>query len=310
MRETGLFIQNSKLSQMINTSWKTVTNHKSTLGEGPLWDEINERIIWLDILKGRIHFFTPSSEQYDHLDTGQLTGAVTLTSNGALLAAMQNGFYTFDEHTKKGTFLADPESHLPDNRFNDGKCDPSGRFWAGTMHVPETETTGNLYMLSTDGQIIHKVSGVGCSNGLAWNSAQDTMYYIDSPTREVVAYHYDAETGDIRNLRTVLTIPEGGGFPDGMTIDSEDKLWVALWDGWKIIRVDPDTGQVIDQIDLPVARITSAAFGGKDFRDLYITSARVGLTEEQLAQQPLAGSLFVVEDVGVRGLPAFRYKAD
>lgn len=292
---------------MINTGWKTVTNHKSTLGEGPVWDERNQLILWLDIKNGRIHSYNPNSEEYQFTDTGQLTGAVALTERGTLIAALQNGLYEIDEQ-KTATFLVDPESHLPDNRFNDGKCDPKGRFWAGTMHVPETEVTGSLYMYDTQGTVTSKITDIGCSNGLAWNSAQDTMYFIDSPTREVVAYDYDAETGQISNRKVVITIAEGGGFPDGMTIDAEDQLWVALWDGWKIIRVDPLDGQITAQIDLPVARITSAAFGGADFSDLYITSAKIGLTEAQQAEQPLAGSLFVVENVGVKGLPAHRYR--
>lgn len=292
---------------MTHSNWQTVTNHKSTLGEGPVWDEKRQRILWLDILNGKIHSYTPETSEYSFLETGQLTGAVVLTQRGTFLGALRNGFYEIDEPGGTSRFIADPEAHLPENRFNDGKCDPQGRFWAGTMHVPETEVTGNLYVLDTDGSVFHRLSEIGCSNGLAWNSAHDTLYYIDSPTRQVVAYDFDPETAGITNRRVVITIPEGGGFPDGMTIDSEDKLWVALWDGWKIIRVDPLSGTIIGGIDLPAARITSAAFGGPDFSDLYITSARTGLTGRQLEEQPLAGSLFVVKNTGVRGLPAARY---
>ncbi len=293
---------------MINSNWQTVTDHKSKLGEGPVWDEKQQRVIWLDILNGKVHSFRPETSEYSFFETGQLTGAVVLTDRGTFLAALQNGFYEIDETEGIVAHIGDPESHLPDNRFNDGKCDPNGRFWAGTMHIPETETSGNLYMLDTDGGIHPKLSGIGCSNGLAWNARRDTLYYIDSPTREVVAFDFNPDTAEIANRRVILTIPEGGGFPDGMTIDEEDKLWVALWDGWKIIRVDPSKGDVISQIDLPAARITSAVFGGPDYSDLYITSARVGLTEEQLEEQPLAGSLFVVKNPGVRGLPSVRYR--
>lgn len=292
---------------MINTSWKTVTQYRSTLGEGPVWDEKKQRILWLDILNGRIHSYTPDTEVYACTDTGQMTGAITLTQKGTLLGALESGLYEISEATGELEFLTDPESHLPENRFNDGKCDPKGRFWAGTMHVPETAVTGHLYMVDTDGAVTQKASNIGCSNGLAWNAARNTMYYIDSPTRQVVAFDFELETGHISNRRIVLTIPEGGGFPDGMTIDAEDKLWVALWDGWKIIRVDPDAGEVMAQIDLPVAKVTSATFGGADFGDLYITSARVGLTDDELETQPLAGSLFVVQNVGVKGLSAVRY---
>lgn len=295
---------------MIKKGWKTVTNQISLLGEGPVWDERKNRIIWLDILAGKIHQYYPQTAEYRSIATGQYVGAVTLTENDKLLGALHHGFYEIDEKTGNKNFLVDPEVHLPDNRFNDGKCDPNGRFWAGTMHIPETEVTGNLYVLENDGTVSHKISDIGCSNGLAWNSTGDTLYYIDSPTRQVVAYDYSLETAEITNRRVVITISEGGGFPDGMTIDAEDQLWVALWDGWKLIRVNPATGEVTDQIDLPVARITSAVFGGPDYGDLYITSAKVGLDDTQLKDQPLAGSLFVVENVGVKGRPAFRYRRE
>ncbi len=292
---------------MINSNWQTVTEHKSLLGEGPVWDEQKQRIIWLDILNGTVHSFVPETSGYSFFRTGQLTGAVVLTNRDTLVGAMQNGFYELNEGDGSSRFITDPEAHLPENRFNDGKCDPQGRFWAGTMHIPETEATGNLYILDLEGNTHHRISGIGCSNGLAWNSAGDTMYYNDSPTREVVAYDFNAETAEITNRRVVFTVPEGNGFPDGMTIDAEDKLWVALWDGWKVIRIDPDKGEVIARIEMPAARITSVAFGGAGFTDLYITSARVGLPEEQLEKQPLAGSLFVIRNVGAQGLKSTRY---
>jgi len=293
---------------MINTRWKTVTDTISLLGEGPVWDEKQQRILWLDILNGRIHSYSPLTDTYHSHETGQYIGAAVLSESDTLIAAMQNGFYEIDEKTGDQRFLTDPEAHLPENRFNDGKCDPSGRFWAGTMHIPETAVTGNLYLLDHDGTVTRKLTEIGCSNGLAWNAAQDTMYYIDSPTRQVFAFDYDSESAEISNRRVIITIPEGGGSPDGMTIDAEDQLWVALWGGWKIVRVNPESGEITAQIDLPAARITSAAFGGPDFTDLYITSARVGLSEEEIADQPLAGSLFVVENVGVRGVPGVRYR--
>lgn len=292
---------------MINSNWQTVTDHISLLGEGPLWDEQKQRIIWLDILNGKVHSFVPETSAYSFFKTGQLTGAAVLTNRGTMIGALQNGFYELNEADGSSRFIADPEANLPENRFNDGKCDPQGRFWAGTMNIPETSVSGNLYVLDPDGNVHHRIAGIGCSNGLAWNAAGDTMYYIDSPTREVVAYDFNADTSEITNRRVVFTVPEGNGFPDGMTIDAEDKLWVALWDGWKVIRVDPDKGEIIASIGLPAARITSVAFGGADFNDLYITSARVGVPEEQLEKQPLAGSLFVIRDIGVKGLKSVRY---
>ncbi len=292
---------------MLTTSWEIVTSHLCELGEGPVWDEQQNRILWLDIPAGAIHSFYPATGRHTSLTTGQYTGAVVLKPNGNLVAALQNGFYEIDETSGTLTFLADPEAHLPENRFNDGKCDPQGRFWAGTMHRPETQVSGHLYTLDTGNNVTWKAGPVGCSNGLAWSADSRTLYYIDSPTRTVVAYDFDPGTGAISGKRVVITIPEGEGFPDGMTIDAEGALWIALWDGWKLVRYEPAGGTKTGEIQLPAARVTSCTFGGDDFEDLYITTAKINLSEEELREQPLAGSLFVIRKVGPKGLPAVRF---
>lgn len=293
---------------MIQVSWQTVLKHTCELGEGPVWDNRENRIIWLDIVAGEIHSYYPSSEKHTIFRTGQMTGAAVLCESGELLAAMHNGLYEINESTGQIKFLVDPETEFPGNRFNDGKCDPQGRFWAGTMSIDEDIVNGNLYRYDPDGSIHHFESGIGCSNGLAWSPDHSTMYYIDSPTQQVYAYDFDSETGNISNKRIAIKIPDGGGYPDGMTIDSEGMLWISLWDGWGIVRYNPENGELLQKIDLPVARVTSCTFGGENLNDLYVTSAYTRLETADRASQPLAGSLFVLKNLPVKGLESDRYK--
>jgi len=233
--------------------------------------------------------------------------AVALCTNGYFLAALKGGLAFINRATGKVKILYHPEVHLPQNRFNDGKCDPAGRFWIGTMAVAETRAAGSLYMVDRDLSHSVKIEGVTISNGMVWSSDHKTFYYIDTPTYEVVAYDYDIETGNITNRQVVVSIPEKEGYPDGMTIDNENMLWIAHWDGWQVARWNPFTGEKLLSIPLPTARITSCAFGGDDLQDLYITSASIGLTEKQLEEQPLAGSLFVVENCGFQGVETYLF---
>lgn len=288
-------------------SWERVTGHLSELGEGPVWDAAAQKIIWVDILKGNIHWFHPQSNKFQMFQTGQMVGAVAIRKAGGLVAALQNGFAEIS--LEKGTVktITDPEPHLNNNRFNDGKCDPAGRFWAGTMGMSGDTGAGNLYTLEQHLSVSVKIKGVSCSNGMAWSPDHATFYYIDTPTRQVTAYDYDISTGSINNKRTIITVPEEYGYPDGMTIDAEGMLWIALWNGWGVERWDPYTGQLLHRILLSASKITSCTFGGGSLEDLYITSARTGLTEQELAAQPLAGALFVVKNSGFRGLWAHEF---
>ena len=295
------------MSDNTNTSPRTILSHTSQLGEGPVWDSKRQTIIWVDILNGIIHEYSPTQKQYRTIATPSMVGAVALKPDGNLIAALQNGLAFVDRTSGAISMLHDPESHLPGNRFNDGKCDPAGRFWVGTMALSEEPGAGSLYMIEKDLSHSRKIAGVSISNGLAWSPDHKTFYYIDTPTMEVVAYDYDIRTGEIAGKRTAITIPENQGFPDGMTIDRDGMLWIAHWDGWQVTRWDPGAGTQLLSLSLPVARVTSCTFGGADFQDLYITTARVGLTEEQLAQQPLAGRLFVVADCGYAGVEAWAF---
>lgn len=290
---------------MIQKNWDLVMDHFCLLGEGPIWDPSHKRILWVDILQGEIHQFSVINNDHQVMQVGQSVGAIALNTKGGLIAALQHGFAAIDLDGKTIRMITNPESHLPNNRFNDGKCDPAGRFWAGTMDdVAGKEGAGNLYVLHQDLSVSVKLENVTCSNGLAWSPDRSTFYYIDTPTRQVVSYGYNWQNGDIYNKNAIITIPAAEGYPDGMTIDAEGMLWIAHWDGWKVSRWDPSKGELLETILLPVSRITSCTFGGEQLEDLYITSASVGLSESQLKEQPLAGALFVIKNVGVKGSPA------
>lgn len=282
----------------------------SLLGEGPVWDEQSQSIYWVDILNAILHHYHPATGAYRDWELPSMLGAVACCEDGRMIAALQTGFAFLDLESGALEPILDPEAHLPNNRFNDGKCDPLGRFWAGTMDLSEKRGAASLYMLDHDLSCTPKVSGVTISNGLAWTSDARTLYYIDTPSRSVVAFDYDLAFAKISNPRTVLEIPAEEGFPDGMTIDTAGKLWIAHWDGWQVARWDPLSGKKLDSIRLPAARITSCTFGGRELEDLYISSAKVGLSAPQLAEQPLAGSLFVIKNCECKGRSAVLFKTD
>ncbi|CAI6018673.1 SMP-30/gluconolactonase/LRE family protein [Cohnella sp. JJ-181] len=286
---------------------EALTDVKSALGEGPLWLPEAKQLLWIDIEGMCIHLYTPSTGARRRIPVGQRIGAVVPASDGRLACAMQRGFYYLDMRTERLEPIADPEVDLPGNRFNDGKCDPSGRFWAGTMPIEGEALTGSLYRLDGDGTARRMFGDVGCSNGLGWSLDETVMYYIDTSTGRVDRFDYDAATGDIANRRTVCRIPPEQGYPDGMTVDREGMLWVAHWDGGCVTRWNPDTGECLEHVAVPASRVTSCCFGGDGLDLLYITTASVGLSEAQLRDEPLAGCVFVYAP-GVGGMPAHVYR--
>jgi sugar lactone lactonase YvrE len=272
------------------------------LGEGPVWDARSGRVTWVDILGRRIHRTDPRTGETDSLETVSHVGAVVPRAAGGYVAALQDGFWILDDGAPRR--IATVHEAGPELRFNDGKCDPAGRLWAGTMAYDEAPGAASLYRLDAAGSVARVLFDVTISNGLAWSADGRTMFYIDTPTRRVDAFTFDAASGAIADRRTAIEIPDGFGSPDGMTIDADGGLWVAFWDGSSVRRfVD---GRLERTIQLPVSRVTSCAFGGEDLDELYITSAWDRLTPAQRRDQPLAGGLFRVRP-GVRGVPASAY---
>jgi len=283
-------------------------NSQADLGEGPAWDARNNRLYWVDIHAGDLHIFNPQAGSDACIHLGEPVGAAAPCENGEVVVALQSGFATLNLATQKLTRFADPEPQLPGNRFNDGKCDPAGRFLAGTMDDAEIEASGSLYSSSPDGSWKTLLTGLRISNGLAWSPDARTFYFIDTPTHQVTAFDYDLANGNISNPRTAITVPTTIGFPDGMTSDADGMLWVALWGGACLTRWNPETGALLQTIPMPALNVTSCAFGGADLRDLYITSARKGMNGEQLEKYPLSGGLFRIR-TSIPGMPTFTFGA-
>lgn len=280
--------------------------HEAILGEGPVWDEVEEKLYWVDILSGNLFIYSPRESKNTAYNVGAHLGAVALRRQGGLVMALQTGFAFFNPGEQRLTEVSDPESHLPGNRFNDGKCDPSGRFWAGTLSYELEEGAGNLYCLDSDLNVNLKLQSLTIPNGMAWNSGKDKFYFIDTPTRDICSFDYDGSSGEISNREVIRSIDSSEGFPDGMTIDEEDGLWIALYGGGKVIRIDPVSGTTLFEIDLPVPKITSCIFGGPGFDELYITTAREHMSEEEITRIPLSGSLFKAK-LPFRGIPVSRF---
>jgi sugar lactone lactonase YvrE len=278
----------------------------SMLGEGPCWDADNRQLYWVDIESGHIHRLDVDTGQVATADFGQKVGAVALRQSGGLIVAAQHGIYLFDMETREQVRIANPEADLPNNRFNDGKCDAKGRFWAGTMSMDGEPGKGALYCIEPDHTVRKMVESVNLSNGLAWSPDNTVLYYIDSPTFRITAYEFHLETGELGASGVVAHIPENLGTPDGMTIDAEGKLWVAHWGGSRITRWDPQTGRQIGEIPMPVSKPTCCIFGGDALDQLYITSARIGSSDEELAAQPLNGAVFRAQP-DASGLPAHKF---
>ncbi len=232
-----------------------VIDAKATLGEGPVWDARSQRLYWVDIEGCKLHILDPATGEDRSFAVGQMVGAAVLRRSGGVMIAVKEGIGTFDVEREELTLLHRPEQHIPENRFNDGKCDPAGRFWVGTMGPAGKK--GALYCVSPDLSLERKIENVGISNGLAWSLDRSTMYYIDSRAQTLEAYAYDEATGAIKDPRLVLEIPVEDGEPDGMTIDEEGMLWIAIWDGRRVIRVDPAKGAIIGEVSVPVSRPTS-----------------------------------------------------
>lgn len=268
------------------------------LAEGPIWDARSERLVWVDVLANRVYLTDTNTGASDEIETPLHVGAVVPRAGGGFVAALQDGFWVIGMGPPE-VITRVPEARLS-LRFNDGKCDPAGRFWAGTMAYDESPAAGALYRLGPDGRARRVLDGVSISNGLAWSTDGLTMYYIDSPTQRIDAFSFAPSTGEISDRRMLVRIPPEAGVPDGMTIDAEGGLWVALWGGSAVHRYLD--GRLDRVVQLPVSNPTSCAFGGPGLDELFVTSASEWLSVRERAAQPLAGSIFRLRP-GVRGIP-------
>ena len=280
----------------ISDGIEVVTAAGAELGEGPVWDARSGRLVWVDIIAKRIHLTDPVGGGSEVIEVPLHVGAVAPRAAGGFVAALQDGFWVVGDGPAE-RIAAVPEAR-PGLRFNDGKCDPTGRFWGGTMAYDQAPGAGALYRLELDGSVALVLDRVTVSNGLAWSADERTLHYIDTSTQRVDTFSYHPVSGEIGDRRPEIHFPPGAGAPDGMTIDAEGGLWVALWGGGVVHRYLE--GHLERVIELPVSQPTSCCFGGDGLDELYVTSARQGLSAPQLRAEPLAGALFRTRP-GVRG---------
>jgi sugar lactone lactonase YvrE len=280
------------------------------LTEGPRWHAERGELLWVDILGATMHRASPTTGGgLDMVQTVRLdrhVGAVAPATGGGYVLAAAAGFLHVDDFGRVSE-LAQPEARNPNIRMNDGACDALGRFWAGTMDYDESTGAGTLYRLELDGTCTTVLRDLTISNGIGWSPDEATMYLADSGTCRIEAFDFDATSGNISRQRTFVAIDEPGVAPDGLTVDEDGGVWVAMWGGSAIHRYGPD-GVLLSSVSVPVDRPTSCAFGGVDQSTLFVTSARSGLDDAALSRQPLAGYVFCVEGLGVRGNACAPYR--
>jgi len=278
---------------------EVVIHGRAELGEGPRWDARGQRLFWVDIMARRVHAFRPDKGACWSVDVGKPVGALAGAPDGSVVLAVAGGFARLEFDSGRTTMLAAVEADLPQNRMNDGACDPAGRFWAGTMALDEGEGKGGLYRLDPDLAVHRMLTGVTISNGIDWTLDGRRMYYVDSPTRRIDVFDFDGQGGAITNRRPFASIPAEAGIPDGLTVDADGFVWLALWGGAALRRYAPD-GTLERTVPLPVSHPTSCAFGGAALDELYVTSARRPLSAEERRREPAAGALLRLRP-GVKG---------
>jgi sugar lactone lactonase YvrE len=275
---------------------------RAELGEGPLWDARTGELLWVDINQGVVHRFHPASGADRPFHVGQPVGAVAPRAAGGYVLAVRDGFAVSGDDGGGVELVAPVEADRQEMRMNDGACDSRGRFWAGTMHLDCTTCAGSLYRLDPGGAVTRMLADVTISNGIGWSLDDRVMYFVDTGTPGIDAFDFDSESGAIGGRRRLATVEEGAGTPDGLIVDAEGCLWVALWDGWAVRRYAPD-GTHLATVEVPAARVTKPAFGGAGLADLYITTAAADAPDPE---QPHAGGIFHARP-GVAGSPAHAF---
>lgn len=273
------------------------------LGECPLWDEREAMLWWVDARFPAVKRLDPATGAVMMLVLPEVVGSLALRESGGMLAATKSGIHFLDPASGALEMKADPESHLPDNRFNDGRCDRAGRFWAGTMSHVNRDPTGSLYRFEADFRSTRLRNAIIIPNSLAFSPDGRTMYFADTNRHTIWAYDYDPASGAATGERVFADT--GAGWPDGSCVDADGCLWNADYGASRVVRYTP-AGKVDRTYELPVTNVTCCCFGGRDLDTLYITTATQRLSPQALAQQPLAGSLFALRP-GARGLPESRF---
>jgi sugar lactone lactonase YvrE len=273
------------------------------LGEGPRWDAATGTLLWVDILGQRVHRYDPDTGVDATWAAPDPVSLALPRSSGGVVVGLPDGLHVLDDLT--GAPLVALEAGVVENRTNDGACDARGRLWVGTMALDERTPSAALYRVDDDLRVTRLLGGTTISNGLGWSPDGARFYFIDSPTRRVDVFACDLVSGALGERRSLVTVDVDGAVPDGIAVDTEGCLWVALHGGWGLNRYSP-RGELLAEVRLPVAKVTSCCFGGPELKDLYVTTRRESLSDAELAQQPLAGALLRL-DPGVAGLPTYAF---
>ncbi|YAF97411.1 MAG: SMP-30/gluconolactonase/LRE family protein [Nodularia sp. CChRGM 3473] len=292
------------MTEVLPNSPQNVLAARARLGEGPIWDATENLLYWVDIYNHRVHQFNPATGKDEFFDVGDVVSAIAQAGDNRLIMALRHQLAFLNTQTGEVTPMIEIEADLPDNRLNDGKCDPQGRFWFGSMSSEKPQAS--LYRYDPDGSLHVMEKGLTISNGLGWSPDQKTFYLTDSPQQKIYAYDFDSGTGNISNRRTVVNLTNESFNPDGLTIDSEGCIWSAMWNGWCVIRFSP-TGEEISRLQMLVPLVTSCNFGGEDLQTLYITTASVGLQQAEIDKIYYSGDLFAFK-TEVTGLPTYNFQ--
>lgn len=287
-----------------------IKNAAKTIGEGPHWEENNQKLLFVDIYENCFKRWDYNTGEIETKTCGDTIGFIVPRQGNTdeYLLGLGQTISKLDWQTGNCEEIVRVEDGYS-TRFNDAKCDPLGNLWAGTMGFEEkvAPALGSLYKLNTKKELSTKVENVFISNGLAWTEDLATMFYIDSIPKEVYAFDFDKQSADISNKRTVIKFPDEMECPDGMTIDLNGNLWIAFYGSYQIIQFDPVKGKILKTVKLPSKNITSCCFGGKDYSELFVTSARYKFTSEEMEREPLSGSVFRITNCGAKGSPPFSF---
>ncbi len=285
------------------TDFEVAGGARAGLGEGPRWDAATQTLLWVDIPAKLVHRYDPATRTNTTQQVADVVSLALPRRRGGVVIGLPDGLHLLDG--ERSPLIAAIESEQAGTRTNDGACDAAGRLWVGTMALDERSPLGALYRVDANLSVTTVLTGTTISNGLGWSPSGQDFYFIDSPTRRVDVFDFDPETGALENRRPLAAVEVEGAVPDGMNVDAEGGVWVALHGGWGLNRYSPD-GELVAEVRLPVAKITSCCFGGPELRDLYVTTRREGLSDAERAAQPLAGALLRL-DVGVAGLPTHAF---
>lgn len=286
-------------------SLEIALSFKTDLGEGPIWDDATDTLVFVDSNHGRIHRLCPERGHLTSIDVGSTIGVAIPRVTGGYVVTSVDGLLSVSKDSSDVALLLAIEKDLPNNRMNDGKCDSRGRLWSGTFSTRFERNAGTLYRIDPDLSLTPAVEGVRVSNGMAWSPDERLMYFNDTLSRGIDVFDFDIEEGLVSRRRRFVAIDREAGLPDGMAVDAEGCVWVALFNGSQVRRYSPD-GVWIGVVSLPVARVTSCNFGGRDLKDLYITTADFRMHDDGNPHEAEAGFVFRCRP-GVKGLPSHKF---